>query len=197
MHDDEQLDILKANVSLAINQNGIEQYVWVGKYPKWSCKQLWCSCPHHWQVLCPESNQNTDNWKEQAKRTSFLKKTSQRVTTKQIMLQKRRYPLNVRWGTPHLWLKKKSETFPVQTHSTYAKASLLKARNTVNDAKNPVFRPMVWQVDAYDRQSCERRVKAQPEDKLAAKTCCTRHHTIYSDIWEHKPKHHSRRVQLA
>jgi len=36
---------------------------------------------------------------------------------------------------------------------TYAKASLLKARNTVNDAKKPVFRPIVWQVEAYERQS--------------------------------------------
>jgi hypothetical protein len=31
---------------------------------------------------------------------------------------------------------------------TYAKASLLKARNTVKEAKKPVFRPIVWQVEA-------------------------------------------------
>jgi hypothetical protein len=36
---------------------------------------------------------------------------------------------------------------------TYVKASLLKARNTVKDAKNPVFKPIVWHVDAYDKLS--------------------------------------------
>jgi len=45
----------------------------------------------------------------------------------------------------------------------YANASLLKAKNTVKDAKKPVFKPIVWQVDAYDKQSWDKSVNAQPD----------------------------------
>lgn len=53
--------------------------------------------------------------------------------------------------------------------TAYAKASLLKAKNTVNDAKKPVFRPIVWHVEAYERQSCESRVRAQPSTAMSGR----------------------------
>jgi hypothetical protein len=52
---------------------------------------------------------------------------------------------------------------------THAKASLLKAKNTVNDAKKPVFKPIVWHVEAYDRQSCESSVSAQPSTAMSVR----------------------------
>ena len=48
----------------------------------------------------------------------------------------------------------------------YANSSLLNARNIVNEEKNPVWSPIVWQVDAYDKQSCDSSVKAQPEARF-------------------------------
>ena len=50
---------------------------------------------------------------------------------------------------------------------TYENASLLRARNTVKDAKKPVFKPIVWQVDAKDRFSGDKRVKAQPSTAMS------------------------------
>ena len=49
--------------------------------------------------------------------------------------------------------------------TTHAKSSLLSARKTVYDIRYPVFRPMVWHVDAYARFSSERSVRAQPETR--------------------------------
>lgn len=44
----------------------------------------------------------------------------------------------------------------------HQKSTLFKAKKTVKDAKKPVLRPIVWQVDAYERLSTESRVRAQP-----------------------------------
>jgi hypothetical protein len=46
--------------------------------------------------------------------------------------------------------------------STHVNSTLLKARKTVKEAKKPEFKPIVWQVDAYDRFSGDRSVSAQP-----------------------------------
>jgi hypothetical protein len=48
--------------------------------------------------------------------------------------------------------------------------SLLNARKTVKDAKKPVFNPMVWQVDAYERQSWDKSVRAQPSTAISEGT---------------------------
>lgn len=96
------------------------------------------------------------------KQTSFLKKSSQRLTAYDITHQNFKYALKVRCGTPHLVLRVIQFPALCIERMTHVKASLLKARNTVKEAKNPVFKPIVWQVDAYDKLSCERRVRAHP-----------------------------------
>ena len=51
---------------------------------------------------------------------------------------------------------------------TYLNASLFSARKTVKEAKYPVFRPIVWHVDAYERFSSERRVSAHPKNAVSS-----------------------------
>lgn len=55
----------------------------------------------------------------------------------------------------------------VRENLTYQNVSLLSARNTVKDAKKPVFKPTVWQVDAKDRFSWDKSVKAQPSTAMS------------------------------
>ena len=57
--------------------------------------------------------------------------------------------------------------------STYENDALFRARNTVKEAKYPVFRPMVWHVLAYDRFSCDKGVKAQPVNVHQPRMMCT------------------------
>jgi hypothetical protein len=79
-----------------------------------------------------------------------------------MTLQNFKYALRVRCGTPHFALQFTSNYGSALKRRTYAKASLLNARKTVKEAKNPVLSPIVWHVDAYERQSWDRRVSAQP-----------------------------------
>ena len=69
---------------------------------------------------------------------------------------------------PHLSLRSAQPSIPgtpVTGTGTYEKDSLFNARNTVKEAKYPVFRPIVWQVLAYDRLSCDSKVRAQPAQR--------------------------------
>jgi hypothetical protein len=83
-----------------------------------------------------------------------LNSKSQKVTRKQTILQNFRYAPSVRCGTPHFALKNIYLNYDRALKSrTYAKASLLNARKTVKEAKKPVLSPIVWHVEAYERQS--------------------------------------------
>jgi hypothetical protein len=57
----------------------------------------------------------------------------------------------------------------VKNIETCANSGLLKAKNIVNDEKNPVFKPIVWHVEAYDKLGSERRVRAQPSTTFGSK----------------------------
>ena len=54
----------------------------------------------------------------------------------------------------------------------------------MNEAKKPVFKPIVWHVDAYDRQSCERRVSAHPSTAIScvAERVTSKVNTVVSSI---------------
>lgn len=72
--------------------------------------------------------------------TSFWKNVSQMVTPKQTKLQKRRYVLRDNSGMPHFSLGHRpviNEKVGMETvvAETYLNASLLSAKNTVNEAK--------------------------------------------------------------
>lgn len=64
----------------------------------------------------------------------------------------------------------------------HLKASLLRARKTVNDISHPMVRPTVWHVEAYERFSRDNSVSDHPAYLSAEMTEPGRVLTIYRDV---------------
>jgi hypothetical protein len=64
----------------------------------------------------------------------------------------------------------------------HLKASLLRARKTVNDISHPMVRPTIWHVEAYERFSRDNSVSDHPVYLSVETTKPGRVLTVYRDV---------------